>query len=128
MLKNHDSTTTTMPGCRQHSVLLFDGVHRLTFMFTVQNKEAGAELIALNPKKKISFKLAEKHELSHNVRRLRFALQTPEHRTGLPVGQHMFFYAKVSSSSSMPDHEAAACLPSSTAAVRLLPLALCAAE
>lgn len=59
-----------------------------------ENKEAGAELIALNPKKKISFKLAEKHELSHNVRRLRFALQTPEHRTGLPVGQHMFFYAK----------------------------------
>ena len=66
-------------------------------MRPVQNKEAGAELIALNPKKKISFKLAEKHKLSHNVRRLRFALQSPEHRTGLPVGQHMFFYAKVSS-------------------------------
>ena len=104
-------------------------MQQLLFVHPVQNKEAGAELIALSPKKKISFKLAEKHELSHNVRRLRFALQTPEHRTGLPVGQHMFFYAKVSgSSSSMLNLEAAACPLRSTAAVRLLPLGLWAAE
>ena len=100
-----------MPGGSQHSVLLSDSVHQLALAHPLQNKEAGAELIALNPKKKISFRLAEKHELSHNVRRLRFALQTPEHRTGLPIGQHMFFYAKVSSSSSsMLSHEAAACI------------------
>ena len=112
-----------MPGCSQHSLLLPDSVHQLTCVRPVQNKEAGAELIALNPKKKISFKLAEKHKLSHNVRRLRFALQSPEHRTGLPVGQHMFFYAKVSSSSSrMLNCEAAARLHGSTAAVCLLPL------
>ena len=53
--------------------------------------------VALNPKKKIPFKLKEKIELSHNTRLFRFALQTPEHRLGLPIGQHMFFYAKVSS-------------------------------
>jgi nitrate reductase (NAD(P)H) len=52
------------------------------------------ELVALNPKKKIPFKLIEKTALSHNVRRLRFALQSPQHKLGLPVGQHMFFYAK----------------------------------
>jgi len=52
--------------------------------------------IALNPKKKIPFKLSEKIALSHNTRLFRFALQTPEHRLGLPIGQHMFFYAKVS--------------------------------
>lgn len=36
----------------------------------------------------------EKHELSHNVRRFRFALQSPQHRFGLPVGKHVFLYAK----------------------------------
>ncbi len=50
---------------------------------------------ALNPKKKIPFKLTEKIMLSHNTRLFRFGLQTPEHRLGLPIGQHMFFYAKV---------------------------------
>lgn len=32
--------------------------------------------------------------LSHNVRRLRFALQSPKHVFGLPVGHHVFLYAK----------------------------------
>ena len=52
------------------------------------------EPVALNPKKRIAFALAEKHELSHNVRRFRFALQSPQHRLGLPVGKHVFLYAK----------------------------------
>ena len=51
------------------------------------------DLVALNPKKRIAFTLAEKEELSHNVRRFRFALQSPEHRFGLPVGKHVFLYA-----------------------------------
>jgi nitrate reductase (NAD(P)H) len=51
-------------------------------------------LVALDPKKRIAFKLAEKHVLSHNVRRYRFALQSPQHKFGLPVGKHVFAYAK----------------------------------
>jgi nitrate reductase (NAD(P)H) len=39
-----------------------------------------AELVALDPRKKIAFKLAEKIELSHNVRLFRFALQSPQHK------------------------------------------------
>jgi Oxidoreductase FAD-binding domain len=35
--------------------------------------------------------------LSHNVRRFRFALQSPKHIFGLPVGQHVFLYAKCAS-------------------------------
>ncbi len=50
--------------------------------------------IALNPKKKLKFKLAEKHQLSHNVRRYRFALPSVQHKFGLPVGKHVFLYAK----------------------------------
>lgn len=55
---------------------------------------APEELVALNPKKRLHFALAEKEKLSHNVRRFRFALQSPQHRFGLPVGKHVFLYAK----------------------------------
>lgn len=51
--------------------------------------------MALNPKKKIPFALTEKIELSRNTRLYRFALQSPRHKLGLPIGQHMFFYCKV---------------------------------
>lgn len=54
-----------------------------------------AELVALDPRKKIAFKLAEKVELSHNVRLFRFALQSPQHKFGLPVGKHVFLYANI---------------------------------
>ncbi len=50
--------------------------------------------VALYPKKKLTFKLAEKHILSHNVRRFRFALPSTQHKFGLPVGKHVFLYAK----------------------------------
>ncbi|KAK9825864.1 hypothetical protein WJX81_005959 [Elliptochloris bilobata] len=52
-------------------------------------------LVALDGKKRIAFRLAEKHVLSHNVRRFRFALQSPQHKFGLPVGKHVFAYGKV---------------------------------
>lgn len=50
--------------------------------------------VALDPRKRQAFALVEKEELSHNVRRFRFALQSPQHRFGLPVGKHVFLYAK----------------------------------
>eukprot|EP00210_Caulerpa_lentillifera_P005019 g4793.t1 len=65
---------------------------------SIPNKERE---IALNPKKKISFALSERIELSHNVRLFRFALQSPEHRLGLPVGQHMFMYATINGAPCM---------------------------
>ena len=54
----------------------------------------GEAPVALNPRKRIPFTLVQKDELSHNVRRFRFALQSPQHRFGLPVGKHVFLYAK----------------------------------
>ncbi|BDA47084.1 Nitrate reductase [NADH] [Coccomyxa sp. Obi] len=51
--------------------------------------------VALNPKKRLKFRLVEKQELSHNVRRFRFALPSPQHKFGLPVGKHVFLYANV---------------------------------
>lgn len=52
------------------------------------------DLIALDPRKRQKFQLVEKEHLSHNVRRLRFGLQSRLHQFGLPVGKHVFLYAK----------------------------------
>jgi hypothetical protein len=50
--------------------------------------------VALSPKKRLKFRLAEKLALSHNVARFRFALPSPQHKFGLPVGKHVFLYAE----------------------------------
>ena len=44
--------------------------------------------VALNPKVKIPFKLIAKHEVSHDTRRFRFALQSERHVLGLPIGEY----------------------------------------
>ena len=56
--------------------------------------DQAAELVALDPRKRQKFELVRKESLSHNVRRFRFALQSPQHKFGLPVGKHVFIYAK----------------------------------
>lgn len=59
------------------------------------------EPVALNPKKKIEFPLIEKEYITHNVLRLRFGLPTKQHKFGLPVGKHVFVYAKVAGETVM---------------------------
>jgi cytochrome-b5 reductase len=44
---------------------------------------------------KYPFPLVDKKILSHDTRRFRFALPTPQHRLGLPVGQHIYLSAKI---------------------------------
>eukprot|EP00894_Picocystis_sp_ML_P002703 jgi/Pico_ML_1/53220/g3800.t1 len=51
--------------------------------------------VALDPKRRLPFKLIEKEILSHDTRRFRFALQSPEHIFGLPIGNHVFLSATI---------------------------------
>jgi len=72
--------------------------------FSGQSEEMAVvtqEPIALNPKKKIEFPLNEKVRLTHNVIKLRFGLQSETHKFGLPVGKHIFLYAKVNGETVM---------------------------
>ena len=57
--------------------------------------------IALNPKKKLAFKLQGKTVLSRDSFLLDFALQSPEHVLGLPTGKHMFLSADVNGETVM---------------------------
>jgi hypothetical protein len=45
--------------------------------------------IALDPERWQAFKLIEIENISHDVRRLRFALPSKDHILGLPIGQHI---------------------------------------
>mmetsp|Transcript_22396 Transcript_22396/g.32804 ORF Transcript_22396/g.32804 Transcript_22396/m.32804 type:complete len:859 (-) Transcript_22396:140-2716(-) len=60
----------------------------------VATTESGAPR-ALDPKKKVAITLVSKENLSSDVRRLRFALPTPQHVLGLPIGNHFFVNAQV---------------------------------
>eukprot|EP01041_Mallomonas_annulata_P014922 gene14922-31682_t len=61
-------------------------ISALLFKFTKKSRK-----IALNPEIWIPFTLIEKEEISHDVRRFRFALQSDQHVLGLPIGQHISF-------------------------------------
>ena len=67
----------------------------LTFLWKYWSSNKTTKKIALDPQKKIPFKLVEKYIVSHDTRRFRFALQSPEHILGLPVGKHMYLSAHI---------------------------------
>uniref|UniRef100_A0A8D0GCE8 NADH-cytochrome b5 reductase n=1 Tax=Sphenodon punctatus TaxID=8508 RepID=A0A8D0GCE8_SPHPU len=48
-----------------------------------------------DPNIKYLLPLIEKEEISHDTKRFRFKLPSPEHILGLPIGQHVYLSAKV---------------------------------
>eukprot|EP00112_Aurelia_sp_Birch-Aquarium-sp1_P025716 Seg8713.1 transcript_id=Seg8713.1/GoldUCD/mRNA.D3Y31 product="NADH-cytochrome b5 reductase 3" protein_id=Seg8713.1/GoldUCD/D3Y31 len=65
------------------------GISVLAFLYARRKRRP----TALDPKQKIPFKLIDKEVVSHDTRRFRFALQTPEHILGLPIGKHIYLSA-----------------------------------
>lgn len=70
----------------------------VTFFLRKQGNGKKNRPVALDPQKKIPFKLVVKKIVSHDTRRFRFELQSPEHILGLPVGNHMYLSAKIDGS------------------------------
>nr|XP_056703610.1 NADH-cytochrome b5 reductase 3 [Euleptes europaea] len=48
-----------------------------------------------NPDVKYPLRLIDKEEISHDTRRFRFALPSPDNILGLPVGQHIYLSARI---------------------------------
>lgn len=53
--------------------------------------------VALDPREKRDFPLIARKNLSHDTVKFTFRLPTPQHKLGLPVGQHMFVGGDVKS-------------------------------
>ncbi|XP_005990886.1 NADH-cytochrome b5 reductase 3 [Latimeria chalumnae] len=58
-------------------------------------KESAPPITLGDPNIKYPLKLIDKEIVSHDTRRFRFALPSPEHVLGLPIGQHIYLSAKV---------------------------------
>ncbi|NXD63980.1 NB5R2 reductase, partial [Eolophus roseicapillus] len=48
-----------------------------------------------DPLAKYPLRLVEKEEISHDTKKFRFGLPSPDHKLGLPVGQHVYLSAKI---------------------------------
>lgn len=62
---------------------------------TLTATTTSAELIALDPKQRLPFKMVERIQLSPDSILMRFELPSPQHKLGLPVGQHVLVSAKI---------------------------------
>ncbi|KFM78000.1 NADH-cytochrome b5 reductase 2, partial [Stegodyphus mimosarum] len=60
----------------------------------LQKKDETLKLLK-DPTVKYSVELIEKEEISHDTRRFRFALPSPDHVLGLPLGQHIYLSVKI---------------------------------
>lgn len=54
-----------------------------------KSRSGGPKKTLLDPTEKYMLPLIEKEEISHDTRRFRFGLPTPDHILGLPIGQHV---------------------------------------
>lgn len=64
-------------------------MHPLLWMMLLMYTHIFSQQIALQPEVYTAFRLQEKEVLSHDTRMFRFALQSPKHVLGLPIGQHV---------------------------------------
>uniref|UniRef100_A0A0A9WFH4 NADH-cytochrome b5 reductase n=1 Tax=Lygus hesperus TaxID=30085 RepID=A0A0A9WFH4_LYGHE len=64
----------------------------ITYVYRKKNK---LKRTLVDPNAKVSLKLIQKDEISHDTTKFRFALPSAEHSLGLPVGQHIFLSASI---------------------------------
>ncbi|XP_026182253.1 NADH-cytochrome b5 reductase 3 [Mastacembelus armatus] len=70
-----------------------DGIINLIFRLFFSKRRPAITL--QDPSIKYALRLIDKQIISHDTRRFRFALPSPDHVLGLPVGQHIYLSAKV---------------------------------
>lgn len=58
-------------------------------------KKKSSPILLVDPVVKYSLPLLQKDIISHDTRKFRFALPTPEHVLGLPIGQHIHLTARI---------------------------------
>ncbi|XP_043915166.1 NADH-cytochrome b5 reductase 2-like [Protopterus annectens] len=69
----------------------------LLFLFLkgLRSKSKKDPITLKDPNIKYALPLIDKEEISHDAKKFRFGLPSPQHILGLPIGQHIFLSAKV---------------------------------
>ncbi|XP_036433496.1 NADH-cytochrome b5 reductase 3 [Colossoma macropomum] len=74
----------------------FDGIFSLIMrLLGIKRRPA---ITLEDPNVKYPLRLVDKEIISHDTRKFRFALRSPDHVLGLPVGQHIYLSAKIDGS------------------------------
>ncbi|KAM4666756.1 NADH-cytochrome b5 reductase 2 isoform 1-T1 [Amazona ochrocephala] len=60
-----------------------------------KRRRDGGLVTLQDPLAKYPLRLVEKEEISHDTKKFRFGLPSPDHKLGLPVGQHVYLSAKI---------------------------------
>ena len=71
------------------------GIGVKLYLSFVPGKNKKKKILLEDPVCKYTLPLIKKDIISHDTRRFRFGLPTPEHVLGLPVGQHVHLIAKI---------------------------------
>uniref|UniRef100_A0A3Q4AW69 NADH-cytochrome b5 reductase n=1 Tax=Mola mola TaxID=94237 RepID=A0A3Q4AW69_MOLML len=71
----------------------FDSVINLIFRLFFSKRRPAVTLE--DPNIKYALRLIDKQIVSHDTRKFRFALPSPEHVLGLPIGQHIYLSVKI---------------------------------
>ncbi|NXY68062.1 NB5R2 reductase, partial [Glareola pratincola] len=58
-------------------------------------RKASGLVTLQDPLEKYPLRLVDKEEISHDTKKFRFGLPSPDHILGLPVGQHVYLSAKI---------------------------------
>lgn len=74
-------------------VLVVSTVAVLGYFFLGRKKKSQITLV--DPSEKYKLRLIDKEVISHDTRKFRFALPSPEHILGLPVGKHVYLSARI---------------------------------
>lgn len=59
------------------------------------DKKKKSPILLVDPVVKYSLPLIQKDIISHDTRKFKFGLPTPDHILGLPIGQHVHLVAKI---------------------------------
>nr|CAG4639452.1 EOG090X0BKI [Daphnia magna] len=94
-----DALGKSLPIVTGIGIVVLTAVAAKLYFNWLQPKERSTkqkELITLlDPQTKYPLKLVERHFINHDTRRYRFALPSPQHVLGLPVGQHVYLSARI---------------------------------
>lgn len=73
-------------------------VSTVGLVFFLRKRKKSSPITLLDPTVKYPLRLIDKEVLSHDTRRFRFALPSPKHILGLPVGKHVCLSARIDGS------------------------------
>lgn len=90
-----DGIVKSLPIATGVGIVVITAIAAKLYFNWLKPRERKPPVTLVEPQTKYPLKLIQREVLSHDTRKLRFALPSEDHVLGLPVGQHVYLSAKV---------------------------------